>query len=246
MRDRFKAFAIHFSLSALVALLTLSVVFYGWYPMPLADATGVLSIVGLIVLVDVILGPVLTFAIYQRGKKSLKLDLAVIVLVQLAALTYGVFTLAEGRPVWLVYSTDRFDVVRMNELDTRHAEKVKPPYQSSVFAPPRWVTAVPGDDVQENSMVTLEAAFAGLDYAQRPYLYHPLSAAAESIKKHAQPLETLKQFNLPDNVKKQLAPWPEADAWLPLMATAKPMVVLIKHKTAEVVAIVDLRPWLDK
>lgn len=246
MRERFKAFAVHFALSALVALLMLSVVFLVWYPVPLTEATGALGIVGLIVLALIVLGPVLTFAVYQRGKKSLTFDLAVIVLIQLAALAYGVFTLAEGRPVWLVYSTDRFDVVRMNELDTRYAERVKPEYQSSMFSPPRWVAALPTDDAQENSTVTLEAAFAGLDYAQRPYLYHPLPAAADSIQKHAQALDTLQSFNPPEQVAKQLSPWPEADAWLPLMATSTPMVVLIKRETAEVVAVVDLHPWKDE
>lgn len=243
MLDRLKAFAIHFALSVFVALLATALVFYGWYPTPLADATGVTRIFILLLLVDVSLGPVLTFAVYQRSKKSLKMDLAIIAFVQLAALGYGLFTLAEGRPVWLVYSADRFDVVRSNELDTRYSEKIKPQYQSSIFAPPRWVAALPGDDAQENSTVTLEAALAGLDYAQRPYLYRPLVDAADAMRKHAQPLDHLDQFNPSDQVKKQLRQWPKANAWLPLMATAQPMVVLIEREAAKVVAVVNLRPW---
>lgn len=246
MLDRFKAFAVHFALSVVVALLVVALVFLAWYPAPLADATGVTRIFVLLLLVDVMLGPVLTFAVYKRGKKSLKLDLTVIVFIQLAALGYGLFTLAEGRPAWLVYSADRFDLVRVIDQDTRDSEKVKPQYQNSIFSPPRWVAALPSDDAQENSTITLEAVYAGLDYAQRPYLYRPLADAADAIRKHAQPLENLDQFNPPDVVKKQLRQWPKANAWLPLMAKAQPMAVLINRESAEVVAIVNLLPWQDE
>jgi hypothetical protein len=44
-------------------------------------------------------------------------------------------------------------------------------------------------------------------------------------------------------VQKALAPWPQADAWLPLMARAQPMTVLIQRSTGQPLAVVDLRPW---
>ena len=245
MYDRLKAFGIHLGVSVLVGLSVLWLVFYFWYPIPLNKAVGVTQIFLLLLMIDVILGPLLTLIVYKKGKKSLKLDLSVIALVQLGALVYGLNALAEARPAWLVFSADRFDVVRVLDLDLRYADKVKPEYQLSLFSAPRWVAALPPEGAEANSTITLEAVYAGLDYAQRPYLYHPLSAAANNIRKHAQELDALNTLNPPDHVKKTLTLWPEADAWLPIMANVSPMVVLINREKAEVVAIVNLRPWAD-
>lgn len=39
-----------------------------------------------------------------------------IILIQLSALSYGLYSIAQGRPVWLVYNVDRFELVRNNEI----------------------------------------------------------------------------------------------------------------------------------
>ena len=49
-------------------------------------------------------------------KKSLKMDLAVIIIIQLSALFYGIYSIFEGRPAWLAYNVDRFELVRNNEI----------------------------------------------------------------------------------------------------------------------------------
>ena len=57
MSGRFRAFSWHLSASALVALLTLLLVFFVWYPSPLHEAVGVTHILLLLLAVDVTLGP---------------------------------------------------------------------------------------------------------------------------------------------------------------------------------------------
>ena len=56
-------------------------------------------------------------------------------------------------------------------------------------------------------------------------------------------MELLKQFNDQQSVQKILAKYPQADAFVPLKATAVDMTVLINKEKGEVVKIVDLRPW---
>jgi len=243
MVARFRAFAIHLAISALVAAAVLILVFQVWYPGPLSEAVGVTHIFLLLILVDLTLGPTLTLVVYKKGKKSLKLDLAIIALLQLGALAYGLYNVAEGRPAWLVFSADRFDVVRVIDIDTRYADKVSPEYRSPPLSGPRWVAAVQPEDLDARSTITLEAVFAGFDLQHRPYLYQPLSVAADAIRTRALPLEQLGQFNSLEQVKDTLARWPEANAWLPLWANAESKVVLINKESAEVVAIVDLSPW---
>lgn len=243
MIARLKAFAVHLSLSALVALASLALVFQLWYPSLMSVALGVTNIFLLMLLVDVVLGPLLTLLIYRKDKKSLKLDLAAIAILQVGALLYGLHVVAEGRPAWVVFSVDRFDLVRPIDIDTRYSDKVAAEYQTPPLGGPRWVAAIRPTDPQVLSDITLEAVFSGLDLQHRPYLYAPISVAAESIRARALPLEQLSKFNSQEKVGAALQQWPEADAWLPLWANVKPMVVLIDQKSAEVIAIVDLDPW---
>ena len=243
MSARLKAFSVHLSLSALVALLSLALVFHVWYPAPMSVALGVANIFLLMLVVDVVLGPLLTLVVYKQGKKTLKLDLATIALLQVGALVYGLHVVSEGRPAWVVFSVDRFELVRAMDVDTRFPEKVAPKYRTPPFTGPQWVAAVRPEDPQALSDITLEAVFAGLDLQHRPYLYQPLKVAADDIRIRALPLRQLRKFNSPEQVHAALEKWPEADAWLPLWANVRPMVVLINKSSARVVAVVDLAPW---
>ncbi len=66
---------------------------------------------------------------------------------------------------------------------------------------------------------------------------------AQVIQKKAKNLVELEQYNSKTEVKKTLAKYPNADAWLPLKANAVDMVVLVNKESASVIKIVDLRPW---
>ncbi|WP_444919703.1 TfpX/TfpZ family type IV pilin accessory protein [Microbulbifer sp. CnH-101-G] len=246
MLERFKAFSLHLLLSSLVALVSLILVFYIWYPGPLSVAMGVTEIFLLMLAVDVVLGPLLTLIVYKAGKKTLKIDLAVIGVLQIAALLYGLNTVAEGRPVWLVFSADRFDAVREMDLDTRYPEKVANEYSHISLWGPRWVAVERPKDQQQLSDITVEAVFSGLDLQHRPYLYQPLNNSSKQIQKKAHSLFELKKFNSAEEVELALKQWPQANAWLPLWANVKPVVVLVHlYDSGEVsvIAVVDLNPW---
>ncbi|WP_313056119.1 hypothetical protein [Pseudomonas lopnurensis] len=94
MPARIKAFLMHLAVSAVIALLAVLLVFHIWYPAPLHEALGVTHIFLLLLLADVILGPLLTLVVFKIGKKTLIMDLAVIACLQLAALAYGLWTVA--------------------------------------------------------------------------------------------------------------------------------------------------------
>ncbi len=221
----------------------LLLVFWVWYPAPLHEAVGVTSIFMLLLGVDVIIGPLLTLLVFKVGKKTLVFDMAVILLLQFSAFAYGVWTVAEGRPAWLVFNVDRFDVVRALDIDDRRIEHALPEYRVASFMGPQWVAADSPADPELRQALIFEATTGGSDLPQRPDLYRPLSDMASSIKERAMPLERLSLFNDSKRVSAVLDQWKEADAWMPLMAGASPMVVLIRRETAGVIAIVDLQPW---
>ena len=109
MSKRLKFLLSHLFISFLIALLVIGLVFFIWYPSPLATAVGVTHIFLMLLVIDVILGPLLGLLVYKEGKKTLKFDLSVIILIQIVALCYGVFSIEQGRPAWLVYNVDRLE-----------------------------------------------------------------------------------------------------------------------------------------
>jgi len=243
MPTRMKAFLLHLAVSALVALLAVLLVFRLWYPAPYHEALGVTHIFLLLLLVDVILGPLLTLLVFEAGKKSLVMDLSIIAALQLAALGYGLWTVAEGRPAWIVYNVDRFDVVTAVDIDTRQLDEALIQYRSASWTGPRWVGAVRPEGSEQSNSILFESVQGGSDIAQRPNLYSPLTEVAEAMQQRAQPLEKLNDFNDAAAVQDALQNWPNAAAWVPLMARAKPMVVLLGKNKNEVIAMVELNPW---
>ncbi|RRV79662.1 TfpX/TfpZ family type IV pilin accessory protein [Stutzerimonas stutzeri] len=243
MPARVKAFLLHLAISVSIAFISILLVFQLWYPAPLHTALGVTHIFLLLLLVDVILGPLLTLLIFKAGKKTLFIDMTVISFLQLAALSYGLWTMAEGRPAWLVFNVDRFDVVTVVDIDTRQLEEAAPEYREASWRGPRWVGAIKPDDPIQRNNILFEASVGGSDVAQRPNLYCPIEKVAESIQQRAQPLAKLNNFNAAVTVRSTLQNWPSAAAWVPLMARTKPMVVLLGQNRSDVIAIVELNPW---
>lgn len=243
MLARVKAFLAHLGISALVALLAIILVFIIWHPAPLQDAVGVTSIFILLLSIDVILGPLLTLVVFKPGKKGLKKDLAIIGCLQLCALGYGLYTVAEGRPSWLVFAQDRFELVRFYEIDRSNLQQAASEYRSAPLFSPQLVTAPLPTDPEERAQILFEELQGGSSLAQRPEYYQPLEQHSDSIRPRIRPLNELESFNHVNQVQRLVATHPNADGWLPLSANQQDMVVLMQRDSAEVIAIVDLRPW---
>lgn len=117
---RNKAFFIHLSASGTALALLTIYLFVVWYaPWPLLSIQGGLKILGLLIAVDLILGPALTWLVFKpdKSKRMLIFDLSVIVLVQLAALSYGTWAMYNERPLFLAFVQDRFEVARAADLN---------------------------------------------------------------------------------------------------------------------------------
>lgn len=117
MSKRIKFFIGHLSVSLLIAIATAILIFLVWYPQPLAKAVGVTSLFVMLIIIDVIIGPLLGLLVYKEGKNTLKFDLAVVILTQLSAFTFGFYTIAQGRPLWIVASNYNFQLVKNNEIN---------------------------------------------------------------------------------------------------------------------------------
>jgi hypothetical protein len=115
---RVQATVLHLALSLLLALLSVIVVFFNWYPTVWAQAFAVSEIFYLMLIIDVCIGPLLTLIVFKVGKPSLRLDLAVIITLQISALIYGLYTVGLGRPAYLVFVKNHFEVATAKEIYT--------------------------------------------------------------------------------------------------------------------------------
>lgn len=240
-RNRF--FLWHFLISICISLISLFWVFQVWYPSPLAKATDVTHIFLMLLAIDVILGPVLGFIVYKEKKKTLKFDLAVIFLLQLFALGYGLFSISQARPVWIAYNVDRFELIRANDIIADKLEKAYPQYQTASWLKPKFVGVQISENIEEKNQNMFEEVLGGISIAQRPERYVSIDQVQTPMKSRSQSLSQLNKYNTSSDVHKILLKYPNANAWLPLKANAIDMVVLINKDTAEIIKIVDLRPW---
>ncbi|MFX2255347.1 TfpX/TfpZ family type IV pilin accessory protein [Acinetobacter variabilis] len=243
MSKRLKFFLSHISISIFLALAAIVMVFFIWYPSPLASAVGVAHIFLMLLVIDVILGPLLGLLVYKEGKKTLKFDLSVIIFIQIAALCYGVFSIEQGRPVWLVFNVDRFELVRKNDIVLEKIDQAQSQFQHIPWLKPQYAATEFAKNIEQRNDEMFAEVFSGISIAQRPERYAELSQAKNQIQKRALPLKELEQYNLKTEVERTLAKYPDANAWLPLKANAVDMVVLINKEKVEVIKIVDLRPW---
>lgn len=113
-----RAASFHFLASLFVAALAAALVFFVWYPYPYREIAGGRELFFLVVSVDVVCGPLLTLVLFnpKKSRRELTLDLSLVALVQLAALAYGLYTVAMARPVYLVFEVDRFRVVSVADI----------------------------------------------------------------------------------------------------------------------------------
>lgn len=243
MSKRFKFFSKHLSISGLIALIITGGIFFVWYPSPLASAVNVTHIFLMMVVIDVVVGPILGFLVYKEGKKSLKFDLGVIILLQISALFLGIYSIAQGRPAWLVFNVDRFELIRQNEIIDQHINDADSQFKHAPWLGPEYVSITQSSNSKQRQEDMFLEVMGGISMAQQPERYKLLSFSAQQMQQKAEELKELEEYNDKTIVKKILAKYPQANAYLPLKANAVDMTVLINKDTAEIIKIVDLRPW---
>lgn len=243
MSKRLKFFLSHLSISLLIALFVVVLVFFIWYPVPLAIAVGVTHIFLIILAIDIIVGPFLGLVVYKHGKKTLKFDLGVIILLQILALGYGVYSIEQGRPAWIAYNVDRFELVRKNEIITDHIEQALPQFQHPSWFKPKWVGVEFAKDANVRSDDLFAEALGGISIAQKPERYVDFSKTTTQLKQRTKNLKDLNKYNDVQQVERIVSKYPQATGFVPLKANAVDMTVLINKDKGEVVKIVDLRPW---
>lgn len=242
---RLRYFLGHLLISSIIALASLYLVFYIWYPSPFDIAVGVGHIILIMLAIDVTLGPLLTLVLAKEGKKGLKFDLAVIAIIQLSALFYGLYSVEKGRPVWVTFDHSRFELVQKFMINREKDKEITIPadYQKESLGSPLWVSVRPAKDRQEQDDWMFYELETGTSPAMRPALYAPLADNMDRVLKEKLPLTDLNKFNNQTEVDKILAKYPNADGFLPMRASEVDMAVLVDSKDKNFIKVVNLRAW---
>lgn len=104
IRAKLQATGIHLLFSLLLVLVGFALLLM-WYPAWLFWSDGGVQVLWLLVGVDLVLGPALTFVVYNPSKsvRERLLDLSLIVLIQLGAFGYGMYQAYDQRSLTTWY-----------------------------------------------------------------------------------------------------------------------------------------------
>ena len=231
--SRARAAGLHLLISALVAGLAGALVFGLWFPGIYRSVAGGRDLFLLVSVVDVVLGPLLTFAVFnmKKGWPHLRRDLAVIGAIQLAALVYGLYSVYQARPVAMVFETDRFRVISAVQVYVRELPEARPEYRRlPVLGPWLLGTRAPNAGQERNDAMFL--GLEGVDRGQRPLFWQPYAESVTDALAKARPLAKLLAQNpaLAGDVKDKLRvlKLDEASArFLPLIGRGGDWVVIL-------------------
>ena len=199
MRFRLTAFGLHLTGSATALALVLGGLWLGWYRWPGWYLASALHIVGIVVMVDLVLGPTLTLVVANPGKRRTELarDIAIIVAVQVIALGYGGVTLWHGRPLYYTFSVDRLELVQASDLkpeDIAAGRRENPALAPYWYSRPRWIWAPLPENAEEAQQIVLGSAFGGTDVIQMPRYFRPWQQGWPELRKQLHTVDELKPF----------------------------------------------------
>ena len=246
-KDKFKAFLIHLLISATIVGIVFVLIFLFWYPRPYFEANGAWTVLRVLVMVDLVLGPLLTLVLFKRGKKGLVLDMCFIAAIQIAALIYGVYVIYGERPYYLAFAVDRFEVIGKVEIDANKIKykelKIKP-YKGPIF-----VFADFPKDKEERKNLLFEVVTQGKpDLERRPEYYHPYMLNIDKVLQKAKPLSTLTQEDASNQKKidkflKRHSGVQENYLYLPLVGKNNDLALVLDKNSGLPVDGIAIDPW---
>lgn len=245
-KTKFKASLIHLALSLVLVSLIISLIIYFWYPLEYLNITNFKNIALLIILIDLVLGPLLTFVVFNPQKKSLRFDLAVIAVIQLSALAYGVNALYNTHPLYITYNHGRFNIIQANEVSPDMAQYDD--FKISKLSSPKLAFAKIPDDLDKQVEIMIGVDLKGEpDIDKRVEYFEPHENHMDTILKDS--LDIVKLFakeNLTESsidFLKSHGDNKDSYAYLPLKGTSGDAIIVLDKKSAKLITTINSNPW---
>ena len=188
---KLRAVGLHFLVTLFIAIISATFIFVVWYPSPYTNIAGGFDLWKLLVGVELTLGPLMSFVVYRpdKSRRALLFDYAVVGVIQVAALLYGVSTLYSARPVFMVFVTERFELVTAVDFDKNELKKAKD-WRTSTFGP-SLVGVREAENELEKDELMFDTVTSGRDIHLRPKYYTEIDV--ENVLRKVGELDDLKQ-----------------------------------------------------
>lgn len=181
LRERLKASGIHLLLSAVVFAIAVYLIACVWYPSPLFNIAGGWQGIRIMLLVDIVLGPLLTLLVFDRSKglPRLQFDMAVIVGMQVTALSWGFYAVHSQRPLASVYWDGEFNILVTDD----YAQQDATPVGLDRFGEdrPLWLMAREPANPEEETGLVAHQMVSGLMPWQLDFLLQPLDQGWSTV-----------------------------------------------------------------
>jgi hypothetical protein len=251
MHFRLKLFSLHLLSSATVLTIILGSLYLGWYRWPGWYLTDVKTVVLVMVCVDVVLGPTLTFIIanHKKSRRELTRDIGIVVAVQLCALTYGSVQLWNGRPLYYAFSEKILQLVQAYDIDAEEARlgrKLNPGLAPRWYSLPRWVWAPLPQDAGEAKKIVIATITGGDDVISMPRYFKPWEEGLPALRAQLKKVDDVAYFAMSEkkNLKRKMRAAGLADDQadtIPLTGRGHPLLAVIDPTSLKITAVFNAK-----
>jgi len=251
MKFRLKALGLHLLGSTVTLTLILGSLYLGWYRWPGWHLADVSHVIPVMIGVDLVVGPLLTFIIARASKprRELARDIAMIVTVQLIALIYGSVSLWNGRPLYYAFSVNVLQLVQAYDIDDqelaagRRQNPQLAPYWNSL---PRWIWAPLPENTDERQKIVAAAVTGGDDVISMPQYFKPWEQGLPALRSQLKKVDEVGYFSPAQ--KKTLKEHmrvagfaPDQLNSMPLTGRGYPLLAVFDPASLKIVAILKVR-----
>ena len=184
--NRFTAFLTHFGISLIVFAILGYLIVFQWYPGFFFATDGGWQGIRIVALVDLVLGPTLTFAVFKVGKPGLKLDLTMIGCLQTACLVAGTYVVYVERPIAMIFADGYFHSVSAGDFLTDAG--AIPDLSTYGGDYPKWISVALPEDYTQQSAIRQHARKNNLPIRMLDDYYKPFETTDVDLQRDAFPL----------------------------------------------------------
>ncbi len=244
---KLKLASLNLIISLTIILAFLSYAWFFWHPHSFSTLTGFNRSAGVMILVNICLGPLLIFIIYKKNKNNLTFDLFALASIQIAAFILGAYSIYLKDPVYTVFTVDRFTLINPKLATPLNA--ISDEFKVSGLYKPKFAFAkMPSDRTTRNNIM-MEVVFNGKpDYDERAEYYEPLNQhITHVLNKTLDPEIIFSNIQTKPKLLKFLNRYGgnENDyAYFPLQGGAKDVVLVLSKSEGKIIDIIDSDPWI--
>ncbi|MBH9551826.1 hypothetical protein [Inhella gelatinilytica] len=249
-----RAALIHFCGGLVVAALMAFLIFFVWFPFPYYLISGGGALFLMLCAADVVCGPLLTLVLFNpaKTKKKWLVDIALILVIQIAALAYGVYTVALTRPVRLAFEGDRFRIVRAVDVNDEALKKVSGDHKNLGWMGPKLISIHMIERGEPGFFERVLKTLSGEPPSFDPSNWQPYEEHTQDVKTALLPVSKLKGREGFDSLSTELQKVtkmtpPEFDdglGYLPLEQQAVVnWVIVLDRKTVKPIAFAPVSGW---